>query len=140
MWFVLGFAFYSCLYAAAGSLGSKTQDAQAVAAPLQILLLILYFVGTFTALSTPDAPLVKVLSFLPFSAPMTMSARAIVGDVPAWQIALSVAITIAGTVFLIRFAGRIYSNAILRTGPRMKFRQAWREAREPAAAPPPAAR
>ena len=38
---------------------------------------------------------------------------------------------VAGTVFLIRVAGRIYSNAILRTGPRIRFRQAWREAREP---------
>jgi ABC-2 type transport system permease protein len=139
MWFALGFAFYSSLYAAAGSLGSKTQDAQAVSAPLQILLLIVYFVGTLTALNTPEAPLIQVLSFLPPTAPMTMSARAIVGDVPWWQIALSVALMLGGIVVLIRLAGRIYANAILRTGPRLRFRQAWRSSAEPGASAPPAA-
>jgi ABC-2 type transport system permease protein len=136
MWFVLGFAFYSSLYAAAGSLGSKPQDAQAVAAPLQVFLLIIYFVGTFTALATPDSPLIVVLSFFPPTAPMTMSVRAIVGDVPGWQIAISVVLTVAGTVFLIRLAGRVYARAILRTGPRLKLRQAWRMASEEEAAAP----
>ncbi|HXJ63946.1 MAG TPA: ABC transporter permease, partial [Actinomycetota bacterium] len=131
MWFLVGFAFYSSLYAAAGSLGSKTQDAQAVVAPLQVLLLIIYLVGTITALANPDAPLIVVMSFFPPTAPMTMSVRAIVGDVPAWQIAISLALTLVTTVFLIRLAGRVYASAILRTGPRMKFRQALREANEP---------
>ena len=124
-----GFAFYSCVYAAAGSLGSKSQDAQAVLAPINVLLLVVYFVGTLSALNDPNAPLIRLLSFLPPTAPMTMPVRAIVGDVPAWQIAISMALTVAGTVFLIRVAGRIYSNSILRIGPRIRFRQAWREAR-----------
>jgi ABC-2 type transport system permease protein len=131
MWFVLGFAFFSSLYAAAGSLGSKPQDAQAVAAPLQVLLLAVYLLGIFTALVKPDSTLVKVLSFFPPTAPMTMSVRAIVGNVPWWQIAIAVALVVASTVFLIRLAGRIYAYAILRTGPRLKLRQAWREATEP---------
>jgi ABC-2 type transport system permease protein len=134
MWFTLGFAFYSSLYAAAGSLGSKPQDAQAVAAPLQILLLVVYFVGTLTALNKPDSALIQVLSFFPPTAPMTMSVRAIVGNVPWWQIVISVALTVGATVFLIRLAGRVYAHAILRTGPRLKLRQAWREASEPGSA------
>jgi ABC-2 type transport system permease protein len=89
-----------------------------------------YFVGTLTALNNPDAPLIRVLSFLPPTAPMTMPARAIVGEVPWWQIAISMALTVGGTVLLIRVAGRIYANSILRTGPRIRFRQAWREARD----------
>jgi ABC-2 type transport system permease protein len=66
-----------------------------------------------------------------------MSARSIVGNVPWWQIAVSAALTLTATVFLIRPAGRVYANAILRTGPRLKLRQAWRTAREARA---PAAR
>ena len=141
VWFVLGFAFYSCLYAAAGSLGSKIQDAQAILAPMNILLLAVYLFGTLSALNDPDAPLIKVMSFFPPTAPLTMPVRSIVGQVPWWQIGISMALTVAGAVFLIRVAGRVYANAILRTGPRIRFRQAWREARErgPAAADAPGA-
>jgi ABC-2 type transport system permease protein len=136
IWFLVGFAFYSSLYAAAGSLGSKTQDAQAVVAPLQILLLVVYLVGTLTALTNPDSPLIQVMSFFPPTAPMTMSVRAIVGNVPWWQIAISLALTLGSTALLIRLAGRVYANAILRTGPRLKLSQAWREASEPGVAAP----
>ncbi len=134
MWFLVGFAFYSSMYAAAGSLGSKSQDAQAVAAPLQVVLLLVYLLAIFTGLSTPDAPLIQVLSFFPPTAPMIMGVRAISGNVPWWQIAISVALTLAATLWLIRLAGRIYAHAILRTGPRIKLRQAWREASEPGTA------
>ena len=42
LWFVLGFAFYSCLFAVAGSLVSKQQDLQYTQLPIMVLIFIGY--------------------------------------------------------------------------------------------------
>jgi hypothetical protein len=51
------------------------------------------------------------------------------GDVPVWQVVVAAVLCAAGTVWMARIAVRIYSNSILRTGPRISFRQAIRESR-----------
>ena len=51
------------------------------------------------------------------------------GDVPVWQVAVSAVLCAAGTVWMARIAARIYANSILRSGPRIGFRQAVKEAR-----------
>jgi hypothetical protein len=42
---------------------------------------------------------------------------------------VAAALTAVGTVWMARIAVRIYSNSILRTGPRISFRQAIKESR-----------
>ena len=42
-WFVLGYAFYSVLYATAGSLVSRQEEAQSIQFPITAVLLIAYF-------------------------------------------------------------------------------------------------
>ena len=49
-----------------------------------------------------------------------------VGAAPAWQEAISVLITLAATVVMVRLAAKIYERAILRTGSRLKVRQVLR--------------
>jgi hypothetical protein len=45
---------------------------------------------------------------------------------PVAQVALSAAVLVAGTLLLVSTAARIYSNAVLRTGTRVKLLDAWR--------------
>jgi ABC-2 type transport system permease protein len=72
--------------------------------------------------------LFRVLAFIPFTAPVAMPVLVSVGAAPAWQVAVSAAITLAATVWMARLAGAIYGRAILRTGPRLKVRQVLRSA------------
>ena len=60
---------------------------------------------------------------------MTVPPRIVTGDVPAWEIVASLAVTLGGAILLIPIAGRIYSGGILRTGSALKLRDAWRAAR-----------
>jgi hypothetical protein len=41
---------------------------------------------------------------------------------------VAVVVEVASTWLLVRVAGRVYTGAIVRTGPRVKLRQAWRSA------------
>ena len=125
VWFALAYALYCTLFAAAGSLTSRAEESQQAATPVYILLAIGYL-AAFSAFQSPNGTLVTVLSFIPFSAPMVMPARAAIGSVSWIAIAISMLLTVAATVVTIRIAGRIYAGALLRFGPRVKLLDAFR--------------
>ncbi|HEX9034047.1 MAG TPA: ABC transporter permease [Streptosporangiaceae bacterium] len=125
VWFVLGFAFYSVLYGSLGSLASRTQDAQAAAAPVAVLIAGIYVLAV-VALSNPSAGWVAVLSMLPPSAPILMPLRAALVPVPVWQVVAALVLLLGATYGLFRVGARVYENAILHTGQRLRLREAWR--------------
>ena len=57
---------------------------------------------------------------------MVMMVRIAHGSVPWWEIVLSVALITAAIYGMVRLAGRIYAGAVLRIGPRLRLREAWR--------------
>jgi ABC-2 type transport system permease protein len=128
MWFILGYSFYSVLYGALGSLASRTEDAQAAASPLTVVMLLAYF-GAFSAVANPNAWWTTVGSLFPPTAPMFMPIRAGLTDVPAWQMVLAMVLMALAIAGLIRIGGRLYKGAVLHTAGRMRLRQAWQGAR-----------
>ena len=66
----------------------------------------------------------KVLGFFPPTAPVAMPVLYAAGDVPAWQAAVSAVLVAVGTVWMARTAATIYGRSILRTGSRVRLRQA----------------
>ncbi len=123
-WFVLGYAFYSMLYGSLGSLASRTEDAQAAAAPVIALMAGIY-VAAMIGAANPGAGFVAVLSMLPPSAPIFMPLRTSLVSVPSWQVAAAVLLLLATIYGLFRLGGRLYRNAVLHTGPRLRLREAW---------------
>ena len=126
-WFILGFAFYASLFAAAGALASRMEELQNVIVPINLTILVSFFIS-IGALQNPDGTLVTVASLVPTSAPLAMPVRIVLGAAPAWQIALSLALIIGSTIVLVPAAARLYMGAILRSGGRVKIRDAWRAA------------
>ncbi len=124
LWFVLGYAFFSVLYGALGALASRSEDAQAAVAPLTVFMLLAYF-AAFSTLGSPHAWWVTAGSLFPPTAPMFMPLRAALTDVPAWQMAVAVAFMIVAILALVRAGGRVYRGAVLRSGGRVRLRQAW---------------
>jgi ABC-2 type transport system permease protein len=125
-WFVLGYALFACLFAAVGSLVSRQEELQNAVQPLNLVFMISYLVGFFATFN-PNDTLARVVSFVPTSAPLVMPAR-IVSGAPLWEVLLSIAITVGTAVVLIPIAARVYRGAILRSGGRVKLRQALRGA------------
>jgi ABC-2 type transport system permease protein len=126
-WFILGFAFYASLFAAAGALASRMEELQNVIVPINLIILVSFFIS-IGALQNPNGTLVTVASLVPTSAPLAMPVRIVLGAAPAWQIALSLALIIGSTILLVPAAARLYMGAILRSGGRVKIRDAWRAA------------
>jgi ABC-2 type transport system permease protein len=125
VWFVLGFAFYSTLYGSLGSLASRSEDAQAAAGPV-IAVVAGTYVLAILAIANPAAGWVTIVSMLPPTAPIIMPLRAALVSVPAWQMAAAVILLLAAIYGLLRAGARLYRNAVLHTGARLRLRDAWR--------------
>jgi ABC-2 type transport system permease protein len=124
VWFVLGFFFYATLFAVAGSIVPRQEDLQATMTPLSIVIIASFFIG-IGALQDPSSTLASVASYLPFSAPLVMPTRIVLGSIAPWQALLSATISIGATFALIPVATRVYSGAVLRTG-RVRIREVLR--------------
>ena len=124
LWFVLGYAFFSVLYGALGALASRSEDAQAAVGPLTAFMVLAYL-AAFSTIGNPRAWWVTAGSLFPPTAPMFMPLRAALTDVPAWQMAVAVALMIVAILALVRAGGRVYRGAVLRTSGRVRLRQAW---------------
>lgn len=125
VWFVVGFILYNTLFAAAGSLINRIDDAQVANMPLA-LVAVGSILASSAALSNPTGLTAVIATFFPLSAPFVVPIRFALNGIPGWQIALSLAVTLGFAVLAIITAGRIYEGAILRSGGRVKLRQAWR--------------
>jgi ABC-2 type transport system permease protein len=135
VWFVLGYALFATAYGALGSLASRTEDAQSVAGPVGYLLIGCYWAAFLAVSNDPDSAWSRVVSLVPATAPFAMPARIALGASTWWEEVLAVLLTGAAIVGLVVLGGRVYTNAVLHTGPRMRLREAWREG-ESRTAPP----
>lgn len=124
VWFVVGFTMYALALAALSALVSRQEDVGSVTAPIMTLMMIPYLIGVSIAPWDPNNPLVVWLSFVPFCAPMLMPIRIALGEVAPWEVALSLGLSLALIPVLVWLAGRIYSNAVLRSGGRIKLKDA----------------
>ena len=120
----MGYGFYSVLYATAGSLVSRQEEAQSIQFPISAALIVTYL-AAMEAARSPDGAVSVIASLFPPTAPMVMIARIAQGDVPWWQIVLSVSLMVVTVYGMVLLAGRIYAGAVLRFGRRLRLREAW---------------
>ena len=126
-WFVMGFAFYAGLFAVSGSLVSRMEELQNAMVPINLLIFASFFIS-IGALENPDSTLSVVASILPISSALAMPVRIVLGSATPPQIVASIAALLISTAITIPLSGRLYAGAILRTGARVKLKDAWRAA------------
>jgi ABC-2 type transport system permease protein len=127
-WFVLGYAFYACVFAVAASLVSRQEDLGSVLTPASMLLVVGFFVA-FQAASDPSGTLATVTSFVPGLSPLVMPVRQAAGEAAGWEVALAVALMLVAIGLAVRLGGRVYSGALLRTSGKTRLREALRAER-----------
>jgi ABC-2 type transport system permease protein len=122
-WFVLGFALYAFLFAAAAALVNKITEVSSAITPVIILLAAGYMLAVTVVMSDPNGGWGVALSMFPLTAPLAMPIRWASGEVPVWQLVLAMALTAATAVLLVWVASSIYRRALLITGHRVKLRE-----------------
>jgi ABC-2 type transport system permease protein len=121
-YFALGYFFYAALYAAVGAMVNSDQEAQQVQTPV-LLLLLMPVVCVQLVGNDPRGGAAQVLTLLPFSSPVLMPMRYLLGGATWTQLAASLAILLASTWLAVAAAGRIYRIGILMYGKRPSLRE-----------------
>ncbi len=128
LWFLLGYLFYSAIYAISGVIVSRQEDLQSSSTPVTMVLVAGYLVA-FPVLEDPGSSLAVISSMVPFTAPIVMPVRVAVGEASGVEIAASLGVLVLAIGLLVPLGARIYEGAVLRMGKPLKIREALRAAR-----------
>ena len=117
IYFILGYAFYSSIAAALGAMTNSEQELQQLNMFLMLPLLFC-FAMLGTLLSTPDSTAARILALIPPFTPLLMYLRVCLGHPAHWEVALSIALTLASIYGIIWVTSRIYRIGVLMYGKR----------------------
>lgn len=125
VWFVLfflvGFVLLAAMFASAASLVSRMEDIGSVMTPVIYLTMAPYFVVVFF---NDNETVLRVASYVPFSAPVGMPVRLFLGEAAWWEPLVALGLLAAAAVAVVAFGAKIYERSLLRTGGRVKLREA----------------
>ncbi len=122
VFFLLGFLFYSTMFAGIGSICNTEQEAQQLQMPV-VMCLAFTILIPLMVIQNPDGGFATVVSLIPFFAPIVMFMRINVLTPPAWQIALSIAIMIASIIIAGILSAKIFRIGILMYGKRPEIKE-----------------
>ncbi|GAA2186523.1 MULTISPECIES: ABC transporter permease [Leucobacter] len=122
--FAFGFVLLAAMYAAAAALVSRQEDIGSVTSPVMMLVMIPFFL---IILFNDNPQALAIMSYIPFSAPNAMPMRLYLGIAEWWEPIVSLGILVVTIAVVIWIGSRIYSNSILRTGVRVKLRDALKD-------------
>lgn len=111
IYLILGYVLYGAFFIALGSLSSSMQDAQTLTTPILFILMASAAVIPL-GMSAPDSPLLRIATFIPFSAPFASIVR-LPSDPPLWELLLSTAFLTLLCMGTIAMAGRIFRFGVL---------------------------
>lgn len=121
LFLVFGFLLYSSIFAAIGSSVDNIQDASQLTS-VAIFPIIFGIIFAMVAAADPMGSVAFWASIFPLTSPMVMVARIPFG-IPAWEIVLSLVLLIAGFLFMVWLAGKIYRVGIFMYGKKPSIKE-----------------
>jgi ABC-2 type transport system permease protein len=115
LYFLFAFVLYSSMAAGLGATTNSEQELQQLnmfmVLPLMFCMLML-----FTVIKSPDSPLSRAVSLIPFCSPLLMNLRISIGAPRPWEIWLSFALMSLTIVAILWVSSRVYRVGILMYG------------------------
>lgn len=115
-----GYLLYLFIYASLGSLVSKVEDVSSSVAPITLLFIAAYVIATL-GLQMPEITLVKVGSFIPFTAILAMPVRYFLTAVSWFELTVSLLLMSLTARLFARISIDIYRLGSLNYGNKMSF-------------------
>jgi ABC-2 type transport system permease protein len=130
IFFVLGYLFLGSLMLATAALGANAAESQkltlgwAMLAILPLMVLVIL-------LDEPNGTLGQVMSWIPFTSPLTVIIRLAVdpAGIAWWEVLGVIAVLLGSTWLSIRVGARLFRVGFLLTGSRPTLAELWRQAR-----------
>lgn len=117
-----GFFTYATIFAAVGSLVSRTEEVGQAIMPVTFLI-VAGFMIAMIGLQMPNSGFIVAMSFVPFFTPLIMFLRLGLGSPELWEVWLSIAEMIVMVFLLGWLAAKIYRTGVLMYGKRPSFKE-----------------
>ncbi|MCD9878889.1 ABC transporter permease [Streptomyces guryensis] len=122
-WFVLGFAFFAFLFAAAGSLVSRAEDVSSAVMPVLMATLVPFGVA-IAAAQDLNAGWVQVVRYIPPFSMLIMPLQVSVHEAGWLPNLLAALLMLTAATALATLSARVYRRSILRMGATVRWREA----------------
>jgi len=120
VYFILGYLLFAVLSAGIGAISSSSREGQQLIGIFTLPLLIpIWFMSLLILF--PDKPIWVVLTIFPITAPVAVLVRLGVSDIPAWQLAASIAVLGLSIIGALLLTSRVFRTYLLMYGKRPKF-------------------
>jgi len=121
LFLVLEMLMFGAMFIAVGAACTDQKDAQAMMAPMMMVLLFPMFVWS-VIVEAPDSTFSVILSMIPFAAPFVMILRlSLQPSPPLIQVIAAAGLTLAASVVCVWAAGKIFRTGILMQGKSATF-------------------
>ena len=115
-----GYLVYAVTMAGIGAATTSVKEASQVSMIVTLPSFVpVWFI--FVLLENPDGSFSRLLSFIPFTAPVTMMVRLAASDVPLWEVVASLAVLLLTGVALLWISARVFRAGLLMYGQRMSL-------------------
>lgn len=122
IFYILGYFLYATLFAAIGSMVSRTEELGQAIMPITMLSLAAFYIGMFS-ITAPNSMLLKVSTYIPFISPTSNLVRIGLGDIAPWEIIVSLVILVISIFFFGWLSAKIYRTGVLLYGKRPSFKE-----------------
>lgn len=110
---VLGFVFWLSLF---GVVAATIDDPNSSTRGPLMFLPAMFSIAGFLVVGNPDSTFARITGLLPLTSTAVMPVRVALTEVPAWELILSAAFLIGGTILARRMAGKVFAVAMLMYG------------------------
>ena len=119
--FLAGYLVFAVTMAGIGAATTSNKEASQISMIVTLpAFLPVGFLGML--LENPDGGVSRLLSFIPFTAPVTMMIRLAVSDVPLWEVVASLAVLLLTGLALLWISAGVFRAGLLMYGQRMSLR------------------
>lgn len=122
LFYLGGYFLYATLFAAVGSIVSRTEDLGQAIMPITFLSLAAFYIGIY-AMSQPASAFTVAMSYVPFFSPLIMFLRIGLAEPALWEVALSAAILAVSIFAMGWLSAKIYRTGVLMYGKRPSFKE-----------------
>lgn len=129
IYFILSYMLFAGVMAGIGAVVGSEQESRQIAGFFVFVTMIpIFFIIQF--FEDPNGTIPVVLTMIPLTSPVTVLLRLGLGSVPAWQLAVSIALLALTTLFAVWASARVFRWALLMYGKRPGLRDIWRAVRK----------
>ena len=121
VYFILGYLFLAIIYSGVGAISSTAREGQQMSTLFVIPIMIpLYFMGLI--MQYPDNIVVKILTFIPLTSPITVIVRLGLSEIPIWELVVSILILVLSIWGCFVLATKLFRTYLLMYGKRPAFK------------------